>query len=237
MPLLDHFHPPMDDEAPWEGIGTLWIANVVKALNRTLPREDFRAYANVHLGHMVEADVAEFHTPRDEYDANGAGGGTQTALIPAPVLTFTPDFPDEFEVRIQTMKGVRRLVAVIEFVSPSNKDRDETRQKFLRKCAGYVQMGIGLVIVDTVTNRLANLHNELVLFLGDGRVPTMGNHPIYVAPWRPCGFEAVESLDRWPYPLAIGQAIPSVPLPLKNGPELMIDLETTYMQALEDQNL
>lgn len=237
MPLLDHFHPPLDGEAPWEGVGTLWVSNVVKLLNRTLPRGDFRAFANIHLGHMVEADVAEFQTHREEDTPGGGDGGTHTAVLPAPVLTFTPEFPDDFEVRIQTVKGVLRLVAVIEFVSPSNKDRDETRQKILRKCAGYIQLGIGLVIVDTVTNRHANLHNELVRFLGAGRVPTMPDTPIYVASWRPYGYEAVESLDLWPYPLTVGQPIPSVPLPLKNGPEVMLDLESTYLQALEDQNL
>lgn len=140
-------------------------------------------------------------------------------------------------MRIQTLKGTRRLVAVIEFVSPSNKEREDSRQKILRKCAGYIQLGIGLVLVDTVTNRHANLHNEFVRFLGAGRVPTMPNAHTYVASWRPHGFDAVESLDLWPYPLAVGQPIPSVPLPLKNGPEVMLDLETTYMQALEDQNL
>lgn len=235
MPLLDHFHPPMDDEAPWEAVGTLWIANVVKLLNRTLPKDEFRAFPNIHLGHMVEADVAEYQAHRD--DGSTGEGDTRTAVLPAPVLTFAPEFPDDFEVRIQTLKGVRRLVAVIEFVSQSNKDREDSRQKILRKCAGYIQLGIGLVLVDTVTNRHANLHNELVRFLGDGRVPTMPNAHTYVASWRPHGFDAVESLDLWPYPLAVGQPIPSVPLPLKNGPEVMLDLETTYMQALEDQNL
>lgn len=236
MPLLDHFHPPLDDEAPWEAVGTLWIANVVESLNAQLPKGEFRALPNIHLGHMVEADVAEYqsqHAP----DRAAESGGTQTAVLPAPVLTFAPEFPDDFEVRIQTVKGTRRLVAVIAFVSPSNKDREETRQKILRKCAGYIQLGIGLVLVDTVTNWHANLHNDLVRFLGDGRVPTMPNTPTYVASWRPYGFEAVESLDLWPYPLVIGQPIPSVPLPLKNGPEVMIDLERTYTEALRKLNL
>ncbi len=236
MPLLDHFHPPMDDEAPWEAVGTLWVAKVVQSLNRTLPRDEFRAFPNVHLGHMVEADVAEYERPRGSDDAGG-DGGTRTAVLPAPVLTFTPEFSDEFEVRIQTLKGTRRLVAVIEFVSPSNKDRDEHRQKFIEKCSGYAQLGIGLVIVDTVTNRRANLHNELIARLGGSRIPRMPDVATYVASWRPYGFDAVESLDVWPYPAMVGQPIPAVPLPLRNGPEVMLDLEATYTEALADLNL
>lgn len=89
MPLLDHFHPPLDDEAPWEAVGTLWIANVVKLLNRTLPKDEFRAFPNIHLGHMVGADVAEYESHRDDV-STGANEGTRTAVLPAPVLTFTP---------------------------------------------------------------------------------------------------------------------------------------------------
>lgn len=238
MPLLDHFRPPWKAAAPWESIGGAWVAAVMRALNRTLPSEGYRAFMNVHLGHMIEADVAEFESAeRVEAPPMPATGSPRTALLPEPSLTFHPNFPDEFEVRIKTTRDEMRLVAVIEFISPGNKDREEAREKFLDKCVGYLQLGIGLILVDTITNRHANLHNELLDRLAGPRVKRMEDTPIYVSSWRPDGFEAVESLDLWPYPLAVGQPIPPVPLPLKNGPEIMIDLETTYMQALDDHNL
>ena len=181
---------------------------------------------------MVEADVAEYeHTDRF------SDGGTQVATLPAPVLTYDPEFPDEFEVRIQTIRNEMKLVAVIEFVSPSNKDREEARQKFVSKCLGYLQIGIGLVIVDTITNRHANFHNELLGLTSRRRLTRLADTPTYVASYRPYGFGTVESLDVWPYSLAVGQPISAVPMPLKDGPELMLDLESTYMQALADQNL
>jgi hypothetical protein len=238
MPLIDHFRPPLEDLPPWESTGTLWVANVVRLLNRTLPRHEFRAYANVHLGHMVEANVAEFTGPGPtDPEAVSDGGPMATAVLPVPVLTFAPEFPDEFEVRINTIRGRSQLAAVIEFVSPSNKDRDEHRRKFLNKCVGYLQIGIGLVIVDTVTNRHANFHNELIAELGRGRVPPMPDTPTYVTSFRPVGYGAVESLDVWPYTAAVGRPVPAVPLPLRDGPDVMLDLEATYMQSLADQNL
>ena len=57
------------------------------------------------------------------------------------------------------------LAAAIELVSPSNRDRPEARRAFVAKCASYLQRGAGLVIVDVVTDRLANLHEELSAFL------------------------------------------------------------------------
>ncbi len=232
MPLLDHFHEPWLEAAPWESIGSLWVTNVTRWLNQTLPKPEFRSYAHIHLGHMVEADVAEFEQPE-----RSANGGTQVATLPAPVLTFDPEFPDEFEVRINTIRDGRKLVAVIEFVSPSNKDRDEARQKFVSKCVGYLQMGIGLVIVDTITSRHSNLHNEILGLTSRRKLRRLDDTPTYVSSYRPYGFGSVESIDVWPYPATVGQPIPPVPLPLPNGPELMLDLESTYMQSLADQNL
>lgn len=208
MPLRDHFHKQWVDAAPWESVGSFWVTNVARRLNQTLPKSEFRSFAHLHLGHMVEADVAEF-----EHPDRPANGETQVATLPTPVLTYDPEFPDEFEVRINTIRDGMKLVAVIEFVSPSNKDRAESRQKFVSKCLGYLQLGVGLVIVDTITNRHANFHNELLGLTSKRKIPRLPDTPIYVASYRQYGFGNVESIDVWPYPAVVGQPIPAVPLP------------------------
>lgn len=53
-----------------------------------------------------------------------------------------------------------RLVAAIELVSPANKDPADTRRAFVAKCASYLSQGIGLIVVDIVTTRHANLHTN-----------------------------------------------------------------------------
>jgi len=45
-------------------------------------------------------------------------------------------------------------VAAIELVSPGNKDRPETCRLFAAKCVAYLTRGIGLVVIDIVTERL-----------------------------------------------------------------------------------
>ena len=62
----------------------------------------------------------------------------------------------------------RASSAAIELVSPGNKDRPEARRAFAAKCAGYLTAGVGLVVVDIVTDRLANLHNELIELMRQG---------------------------------------------------------------------
>ena len=42
MPLLDHFHPPLSMERPWEGIHSTWASTIATQLNQDqLPAEYF----------------------------------------------------------------------------------------------------------------------------------------------------------------------------------------------------
>jgi hypothetical protein len=65
------------------------------------------------------------------------------------VETLLPDY-DEYEVRIYDARRNRRLVAAIEFVSPANKDRPESRNAFIAKCAALLQKGVAVNVVDLV---------------------------------------------------------------------------------------
>src|SRR3989442_1570982 len=73
-----------------------------------------------------------------------------------------------------------------ELVSPGNKDRPETRQAFAAKCVSYLTRGIGLIVVDIVTNRLANLHNDVMKLLG-GAEPVLlpSSAATYAVAYRP----------------------------------------------------
>src|SRR5437879_114392 len=85
---------------------------------------------------------------------------------PTPVAVMPAIFPDDFEVQVFSNIAGPTLVAAIELVSPGNKDRNDTRRAFAVKCAAYLQRGIGLLIVDIVTSRHANLHDDLMALLG-----------------------------------------------------------------------
>ena len=234
MPLLDHFHRPYSEDLPWESVNTLWIAAVVAELNRTLPRDRFRAFANRHLGSQVEADVAEFERIALPHQGNGSVAtmprtATRPAAYRIPLL-----LPGEIEIKIADATNTRRLVAVIEFVSPSNKKEVGERDAFATKCKAYLEGGIGLVIVDVVTNRQANLHNELMTRMGLGEPylfpqPT----PIYTASYQPVRADDANGADVWPAGLEIGRPLPTILLPLTGAGTVDLDLDGTYQTALE----
>ncbi len=236
MPLLDHFHPPLLGHRHWEGFHNRWAAALSDALNETLPPEYFAEF-QVTLGARVEVDVATL-TENGAAEASGPedGGGTavQTRLWapPAPAAVMPAIFPDDFEVQVFSGLAGPVLVAALELVSPGNKDRAEARRAFAAKVAAYLQRGIGVVVVDVVTSRHANLHDELMALLGHGQpFPFPAPTPLYATAYRPARRQQRNEIDLWREPLALGQPLPTLPLAVRGLGCLAVDLEGTYMEA------
>jgi hypothetical protein len=212
VPLLDHFHPPLSGRRHWEGFHGRWAAAISDSLNERLPA-DYSAEFQVTLGTRVEVDVATWAPP------------AATATMPAV-------FPDEFEVRVFSNMTGPHLVAAIELVSPGNKDRDETRRAFAAKCSAYLQHGIGLIVVDIVTSRHANLHDELISLLGHSNgLAFPDSTPLYATAYRPARRQENNIIDVWRESFSVGQLLPTLPLAIRGLGCLPIDLERTYMEA------
>jgi hypothetical protein len=236
MPLLDHFHPPYYDMPPWSSVATAWAMSLTRWLNSTLPKGEFVAFPTIHLGTQVEADVAEY-----DKRANGArtnGGILTLPDAPPAVLTLPVTFPDDIEIRVGTSRHEWNLCGVIELLSEGNKKEVREQQAFVMKCAAYLQRGIGVVVVDVVTNRLANLHNHLIQLIGGPNPPVLPDTvPTYVAGYRPVHRDDRNELDIWPYPAPVGEPLPAVPLGLRAGPTVVLPLEATYTEAIRDLGL
>ncbi len=193
----------------------------------------------VHVGSQVEIDIASLT------ETNGAQGGAATAVATAPAwapaattLVMPAVFPDDIEVQVMSTTTGATLVAAIELVSPRNKDRWEARRAFAAKCAGYLTRGIGLIVVDIVTNRLANLHNELVELMGHGGnflLPDAAE--MYAVAYRPSRRPTGDQIELWPTALTLGQPLPVLPLALRNAATVPVDLETTYIEACRKSRL
>jgi len=146
-------------------------------------------------------------------------------------------FPDSLEIQVINTKGGPNLVASVELISPGNKDRPEFRRAFAVKCASYLQQGISLIIVDIVTSRLANLHNELVELLDVGESFRMPSEPLYAVAYRPVRRPTVEQIETWPTVLHLGQSLPTLPLALDKAISVPLDLEGTYAEACQRRRL
>jgi len=238
MPLLDHFHPPLWPTHSWESFHSRWATAIADALDRILPPRFF-AEVQVHLGSRVEADVAEFEETASD-SGNGVAGGSvavQTWAPPATTRSVPAVFPDEFEVQVIDNRDGVTLAGVIELVSPRNKDREEARRTFAAKCCAYLQRGIGLIVVDVVTNRQADLHHESMQLLGSAGEGMLADSPLYAVAYRPARRDQANWIDLWPTPLAIGATLPPLPLALRGAFYVPVELEATYTDARQRSRL
>jgi hypothetical protein len=235
MPLLDHFHPPLSERRPWASFQTTWASALVDALNQDVLPPGYIALEQVHPGAALEIDVATFTDP--VASSSDGNGGTATAprtvWTPATApLIFPAAFPPSAAVEILSTEGGRTLVAAIELVSLGNKDRSSKRRLFAAKCVTYLSRGVGLVIVDVVTSRQGNLHNELADLLQlDAAFRMPAGQSLYAVAYRPLRIDDAEKVEAWPTELAIGQLLPKVPLSLGAEWCVPVDLEESYREA------
>ena len=226
MPLNDHFHPPLSMSRHWHAFHNAWATYLASALNEHLPPGYF-AEANVQFG--IEIDVAAFEEGR----AGAANGWTPSApvqTVPFAIAT------DQVEVLVYDREGGPTLAGAIELVSPANKDRAAHRDVFVSKCLTYLHQGVGLAIVDVVTTRSANLHDELMPRV-TGCEQTPWSAALYAAAYHPVERAEQLNLDIWKQELTLGQSLPTMPLWLRGGPCLPVELETTYERTCREQRI
>ena len=171
MPLCDHFRTnatPLN----WQGLQSGWPVVMTQRLNSILP-EEYVASPCISLGSAVE-----YAFPVFEHESVATWAPAKPAVL---LETEFPE-PSEYEVRIYTQDEYR-LVAAIELVSPSNKDRPENRQTFVNTCEAMLKKGVCVTIVDLVTTRVPNLYGELLDELGAPRT-AVANSLIYATTCR-----------------------------------------------------
>ena len=242
MPLRDHFtHEFRRRGGRWEAFHHFWPARIILALNRELPAR-YRADPDIHLGVSVAPDVTTWDRELSPAEAHRpSGNGTATAVWSPPGVTATLDVAspaqDEFEIRILDPDSGARVVAVIELVSPRNKDRPDHRDAFVGKCAAYLQQQVCLAVVDVITERSANLHAQLVRTLGGRPVAPAADGALYATVYRNTKTGDRWGLDVWAYELAVGAALPTLPLWLSADECVPVELEATYTDTGRDLRL
>jgi hypothetical protein len=242
MPLLDHFHPPLGQRRHWESFHARWAAALFDSLNGGLLPPGYFAELQVTLGGgRIQVDIATLEeqgngaAPVSAQSAQEGGVATLAAPVwapPAPAIELPAVFPDEIEVLVFNSEGGPTLVGAIELVSPGNKDRPDARRAFAIKCLAYLQQGIGLLMVDIVTTRRANLHDEMVALIPEEAQTFPGDSLLYAAAYRPFRRKDAGRIAVWPAPLALGQPLPAMPLWVRGLPAAVrVDLEATYTEA------
>jgi hypothetical protein len=236
MPLLDHFHPPLITQRRWESFHSSWATKLADALTERWLPPNYIAEEHAHLGPSVEIDVAAFgreaSAAREEEGPAVATVDSKVWSPPAADAVIPAVFPDTFEVRVLSTDTGPKLVAAIELISPGNKDRPAERRAFAAKVASYLYQGISVIIVDIVTSRRANLHNEVLRVMeAADTVQLAPETSLYAVAYRPLRRSQGDEIDVWRSPLALGATLPTLPLGLRAGLVIPVDFEATYAEA------
>ncbi|MEC4817142.1 MAG: DUF4058 family protein [Scytonema sp. PMC 1069.18] len=241
MVLLDHFHPPLSTRRHWHAFHNAWATYISSDLNQRLPQGYF-AEPNVQFG--IEIDVAAFEeTINTNVDLSIDTQSEWKPPKPSQTLPFQPT-AEAVEISIFNSEAGPILAGAIELVSPANKDRPSHQDAFVAKCQTYLQQGIGLVVVDVVTSRKANLHDTLMAKIGEislqaskeTAVSSLGAALSAVA-YRVVERSGQSNLDIWLEHFSIGDSLPTLPLWLHGGLCLPVELNTTYERTCREQRI
>jgi hypothetical protein len=243
MVLQDHFRPPLSVRRHWHAFHNAWATYIASDLNQRLPAGYF-AEANVQFG--VEIDVATFEEaalesphqapPSDSLDCTTRGSRAGWSA-PAPTQTIPiAILADIVEVLVFNREAGPTLAGAVELVSPINKDRPAHRDAFVSKCAAYLQQGVGLIVADVVTDRRANLHDELLMRLHASTVMPWGTE-LYAVSYRPVHRAGQPYLDRWQASMTVGSSLPTMPLWLRGHLSFPVDLDATYTRTCLEQRI
>lgn len=234
MPLRDHFRSPVNDTHSWDELHGQWPGEIVRELKSLLP-VGFRAAPQVHLGSPFEVEVSTYDLDSRDPDSPATSGGATTKTLLAPTYTVETELADqdEYEVRIYDTERGRKLVAAIEIVSPSNKDRPETRDLLVGKVATLLQQDVCVSLVDLVTVRRANLYAELLTLYGrlDPQLAPTPPHLYAVTVRGRKSPSGRTQLDAWFYPIAVGAPLPTLPVWLTPELRVTLPLESSYQET------
>ncbi|MEX0818829.1 MAG: DUF4058 family protein [Pirellulaceae bacterium] len=221
---------------------TTWISEIQNNLNRGLLPEGFYALAEQHAGRFI-ADILTLHARPDLYEpappippALLETGGTAVAEAPPKVRSV--EEIDTDEQQLQRTLSIRhisthRVVALLEIVSPANKDRPENVEAFAVKTITALQQGVHVLVVDLFPPGPYDpngIHGEI-----RRRLAPLDD-PFVLPPEEPqtlVSYVAGTSKRIYLNQMAVGDAIPEMPLFLSRERYINAPLEATYNAAYE----
>lgn len=206
-----------------------WSIRIKDALNAGLLPKGLTARVEQKAG-PKESDVLAVDLHGHAHDPPSIGGGTVTLPPPATriVRRSSKEFYADKANRIVVRHALGRTVAVIEIVSPGNKDSNRAFREFVDKSVGFLRAGIHLLVVDLFppTKRDPFGVHRVIWddFEDEGEqfeFPT-GKSLILAS------YKAGREMAAYVEPLAVGDAMPDMPLFLIDDYYVSVPLEAAY---------
>src|SRR5436190_244751 len=218
-----------------------WIAELRRALNGGLLPQGYYALAEQVAGEIIPnvLTLQQADTLRETVEVEGGfGRGAGTSML---TVTETPPrvsvTATSSEAVTLALHGRRltirhatgdRIVALIEIVSPGNKESEPMLKAFINKAAAALQEGYHLLILDLWPPGSfdpSGIHGALWSWVGGSSYTARTDRPLTLAAY---AVRAPGLFTAYVEPLSVGSELPDMPLFL--GPEhyINVPLERTY---------
>jgi hypothetical protein len=213
--LFHHFHQD-------------WTIEVCRTLNGGLLPPGFTALTDQQTGGRIP-DVLTLHWEPHTSGRRESSRGLAIATAP-PRARFVDELEEDTyarranRIRIQHRHG--QLVAVIEIVSPGNKNSRNALRAFVRKAADLIGQGIHLLEIDLFPpsdRDPQGIHKAIWDEMAERPFELPADKPLTVAAYR-----AALTKTAYVEPVAVGDDLPALPIFLMEDDYIPAPLEETY---------
>jgi hypothetical protein len=213
-----------------------WVPEIQKALNGGLLPEGFYALAEQHAGRAI-ADVLTLHVSPATFEPMPlppTSGGIALAEAP-PRVERRRTVESALSTRRRTLAirhvSGHRLVALLEIVSPANKDRQASVDQFTAKAVESLNAGVHLLLVDLLPPSPwdpQGMHGAVCQRLEQSDEPydLPADKPLTLA-----SYAAGPQIEIYLEHLAAGSPLPEMPLFLRFDRYVNVPLEATFHEA------
>jgi hypothetical protein len=212
-----------------------WIIHLKETLNEGLLPDGYYAMAEQHVRDRIP-DVLSLSTPERDSSPRPPPGDGGVALTDAPPrvsrkLVADPQTAYRTRRRTLTIRHVsgHRIVALLEIISPGNKDRASSIDSFVEKVDAALLRGIHVLVADLFppgNHDPQGVHGAI--WRGYGMEPYLApsDQPLTLVSYRSDGV-----VEAYIEHLAVGDPLTDMPLFLDFDFYINIPLEMTYQAA------
>lgn len=212
------------------------ITDIARALNRGLLPEDYYALPEQFAGGLGP-DVLTLRRP-----ANGGApadgwpsGGVALEAAPPRVRTRMRSEANRYAARAKAVAvrhvSTHQVVALAEIISPGNKNNQNGLNAFVRKAHEALAAGIHLLLVDLFPPGPRDPEGIHRAVWGDDCGPDYALPPD--KPLTCVSYIGGAGAEAFIEPVAVGDALPEMPLFLTPQTYVPVPLEATYQSAWE----
>jgi hypothetical protein len=205
-----------------------WVVAIGNALNGGLLPPGYLAMAEQVTGRPIP-DVITLQAREPK---GGPEGGIAVATAP-PTARLIAKFERvnyaKRADRVVIRHGRGRVVAIIEILSPGNKDSRAALRAFVEKAADFLNQGVNLLVVDLfppTPRDPQGIHKAIWDELSDQPFDAPPGKPLIVA-----SYIGGDIPTAYVDSVGIGDSLPSLPIFLSETRYIPAPLEATYQEA------